>query len=307
VVYSKDNQGYPRLHTVDKPGYLNFFRPVVNRYNFRPFYREGVAQTNIKLYRLDPGRITSITLDSSTCPCDATGGGALPVAITEPSAATTSERVITVAGTVGSNDVTFGTLRINGSAQTIPVSNGSYSVKAVLSSGKNTLKVVIDSPDNRRGCAEREIESTVPKTTVSATLTWTLNSTDVDLYVTQPDGQTSWYGGKVTSLGGRLDVDNTRGYGPENYFLSSTSAAIYGAYSVRVHYYRDHEKSETKPTRPVGWRVDLLLNEGTPREKRDVAYGTLSVDSSSNDSPGSGGPDWATAFTFTLEAPPPPP
>ena len=294
VVYSKDNQGKPRLHTVDRGRAVNFFGPVQLRYNFRPFYDYG--QTTPKFYRIDPSRIVSISVDSSACPCEWAFGGVIPVAFTQPTDATTDQRVLTVAGTVDAPDVTGGNLRVNGSVQGVTVGAGAFSGQVVLSAGDNTLRVAVDGPDGRRGCAERTIQSTTPKTTISATLTWSLADADVDLYTTQPDGETAWYSHVATAIGGRLDVDNTQGFGPENYFLSSEEGdtVLPGAYTIRVHYYSDHLKTQDTPARAVPYRVVIIVNEGTPSEKREFHEGTLTVDNSGNSSPGGSGPDWAT-------------
>jgi len=298
VVYSKDVQGVARTHTITTVGLG--FDAVQNRYNFRPFSTFG--QTTPKFYQLDPSRIRSIVVDSGACPCD--GPGAVPVAITQPSVAETSERVVQVAGTVGDQAVTSGTLRVNGSPQPIAVSGGAFASEVVLRSGDNVLRATVDAADGARGCAERSIRSTTAKTTLSATLTWNLDRADVDLYVTQPDGETAWYSDRTTVVGGRLDVDNTSGFGPENYFLSSAEGDTVepGPYVVRVHYYSDRDTDDDQPTRAVSWRVVVLLNEGTPLERRQITQGTLSVESSSNDDPGSSGPDWATATTVQFAA-----
>lgn len=306
TVFSKDNQGRPRLHTVQKQfSALNPFAPIQRRYNFRPFYEDG--QTSPKFYRIDPSRIVSIAVDSSACPCDFAYGGVIPVAFTEPAEPETAERVITVAGTVGDAEAASGNLRVNGSPQAITVGGGAFSSQVVLTSGDNTLRVAVDGADGRRGCAERTVRSTTPKTTLSATLTWNLAGADVDLYVTQPDGETAWYSARSTSIGGRLDVDNTSGHGPENYFLSSEEGDTIapGAYAIRVHYYNDLEDGDETPTRPVEWRVVVILNEGTPQEQRRFHRGTLAVANGGNASPGNAGPDWADVATVTLPAPTP--
>lgn len=305
VVYSKDNQGRPRLHTVDKFSTLNPFAPIQRRYNFRPFL--NYAQTTPKFYRVDPNRIVSVVVDSSACPCEFAFGGVIPVAFTQPPETETAQRVITVAGTVGDPDASQGSLRVNGSPQPIDVSGGGFSSEVVLRSGDNTLRIAVDGSDGRRGCAERTIRSTTPKTTISATLTWNLSGADVDLYVTQPDGETAWYAARTTSIGGRLDVDNTSGLGPENYFLSSEEGdtILPGAYTVRVHYYSDHERTTETPTRIVEWRVVILVNEGTPREMREFHRGTLAKDDAGNDAPGASGADWADLPPVNLEPLPP--
>ena len=137
---------------------------------------------------------------------------------------------------------------------------------------------------------------------MSATLTWALGSSDVDLYVTQPDSQTSWYSNKTTSAGGRLDVDNTSGFGPENYYINlpADSPLRTGNCSIRVHYFKDAQQSGTTPTRPANWRVVTVLNEGAPNEKYQVFTGVLSAANSSNANPGSSGPDWATVGEVSI-------
>lgn len=301
VIYSKDNSGAPRSHTINVSGPLNFlFGPVLRRYNFSPFG----GDLTTRFYRLDPSRITGIVVDSSGCPCTPGAEGNIPLAITEPASDETAERVVDVGGTVGEPSVVAGTLRLNNSPQPIAVAGGAFAAKVVLSSGPNVVRVSVDGDDGRRGCAERTITSTTPKTTLSATLTWNLPRTDVDLYVTQPDGETSWFSDKSTSIGGLLDVDNTSGFGPENYFLSSADGdtVLPGGYQIRVHYYRDADQEDDEPARVVGWRVVVLLNEGTPAERRQIFTGTLTAASSTNDSPGSSGPDWGNVTTVALTA-----
>lgn len=296
VVFSKDNQGAPRLHTIDTGRLANAFTPIQQLYNFRPFaVGTNFEATEPRFYRVDPNRIVSIRLDTSACPCEFAYGGVIPVAITEPTGDTTSERVVTVAGTVGDPDVTDGNLRLNGSAQSLVVSGGAFTTKVVLSSGDNEIRIAVDGADGRRGCTEKTIRSDTEKTTLSATLTWNAADADLDLYVTQPDGETAWYIDKATSIGGVLDVDNTSGIGPENYFLSfdEGDTIVTGQYGIRVHYYSDHRADTETPARAVRWRVVLLLNEGTANEKRQFYEGTLTTPGSSNSSPGSTGPDWA--------------
>jgi uncharacterized protein YfaP (DUF2135 family) len=305
VVYSKDNYGIPRLHTVNtglSGSAANFWGPVQNAYNFRPFLSVAEDATTPKFYRIDPTRITSIVVDSSACPCDAGATGPIAVAITQPTETTTDQRVITVAGTVDDPSITSGTLRVNQSPQGVTVSAGTFSSQVVLSSGDNTIKFIADAYDGRRGCTETTIHSTTPRTTILVTLTWTINDADLDLYVTQPDGETAWYANKVTSIGGQLDVDNTQGFGPENYLLSSEAGntVLPGTYAVAVHYYSDHLRTADTPTRIATWRVVTIVNEGSPGETRAFASGSLGVDNASNATPGGTGPDWATVGQVTI-------
>ena len=303
LVYSKDEFGRLRQHTVSKSALsLNSFGPPQRHYDGRPWYLPGDITT--RFYRLDPTRITSILLDSSACPCDEGDPARIPTAITDPAESMTDQRVITVAGTVGDPQVTSGTLRVNGAPQGVTVASGAFSSMVVLRSGDNKLRLVVDALDGRRGCTERTITSNTAKVTISATLTWDLDDADVDLYVTQPDGETAWYSSKTTTVGGRLDVDNVKGRGPENYFLSSQAGnqVLEGKYTIRVHYYSDHQSTADTPTRVVSFGVVVLLNEGTPQEKSITYPGLLLTSANSgNSSPGGQGSDWATVVVLTIE------
>lgn len=306
LVYSKDNYGRLRQHTVGKTILSsNGFGPAQRHYNQRPWYLPGSSITT-RFYRVDPSRILGVVVDSGACPCMPGAPGTIPVAITEPSAAETDARVVTIAGTIDEPAASGGTLRLNGAPQPLAVSGGAFATTAVLRSGDNTVRVTVDAPDGRRGCAERMVRSTTPRTSLSATLTWSVNDTDLDLYLTQPDGVTAWYSRPSTSIGGRLDVDDTNGFGPENYFLSSEEGdtVLPGAYTLRVHYFSDHQADEETPPRVVSWRVDLLINEGTPAEQRKVTSGVLSMPSPGNAQPGGSGPDWAAVDVVTLAPPP---
>jgi uncharacterized protein YfaP (DUF2135 family) len=306
VIYSKDNYGILRQHTTSKSSFsFNSFKAAQQAYGNRPWYQLGASPITTRFYRVDPNRILGISVRSSACPCNPTAPDAIPVAITSPSGTTTDQRVVTVAGTVGASDVTSATLTVNNSPQTVAVSGGGFSSQVVLSSGDNTIKVDVTGPTGRRGCATKTIKSTTVKTTISVTLTWNLDNADVDLYVTQPDGETSWFQNRTTTIGGRLDVDNTQGFGPENYFLSSANGnkVLPGTYKIRVHYYSDHQRDDKTPTRVVTWRVVVLVNEGTPNEKREIFSGSLSKDDNSNYSTGSIGPDWALVENLNFQPP----
>ncbi len=307
VIQSKFNQGKFRLHQVDLTGSVrSAFNPVINKLAESSYFVR-FSGVEAKFFKIDPSRIRRIVIDSSRCLCTPGDPTNLPVQITQPSATETAGRVVTIEGTAGSTgvDVLSGaTLTVNGIAQNVTITSGNFSTQVVLRSGDNVIRVAVEGADGRRGCAVKNIKSTTPKTTLSATLTWSLGDADVDLYVTQPDNQTAWYSNKSTSSGGRLDVDNTSGFGPENYFISlaSDSPLNVGTYTMQVHYYRDRKQDSTHPTRPVNWRVVILINEATAREKIEVYTGTLSKDNSGNNSPGSSGPDWATARVVTLVA-----
>ena len=70
---------------------------------------------------------------------------------------------------------------------------------------------------------------------VQVTLTWD-NTSDLDLWVTDPFGEKIYYAHPYSESGGQLDVDDINGYGPENIFWPA-GAAPNGTYLVQVDYY----------------------------------------------------------------------
>ncbi len=68
-------------------------------------------------------------------------------------------------------------------------------------------------------------------------LNWDTDDTDVDLWITEPDGEKCMYSYPLTANGGRISNDFTQGYGPEEYMIH---AAQHGTYHIQAHYYGDH-------------------------------------------------------------------
>jgi tetratricopeptide (TPR) repeat protein len=64
-------------------------------------------------------------------------------------------------------------------------------------------------------------------------LTWDADNTDINLAVTDPNGQQSYPGGPVTYQGGRASMNFFGGYGPEEYSLR---AAKPGTYRIAAHF-----------------------------------------------------------------------
>lgn len=311
TIRSKDNFGHVRSHQVNLQGVVgNEFDPAIRVLAGGAYF--GSSGITTTMYKLDPTRIRSIVVESGRCFCDPNDPANIRASISAPTASETTERVITVSGTVGNgtaNALSGTVVLVNNEPQSVAVaSNGSFTTQVLLRSGDNQLRVGVEGTDGRRGCATKNIRSTTARTTISATLTWELGASDLDLYVTQPDGQTAWYNNKTTRSGGRLDVDNTSGFGPENYFITLPAGSIDSdlrnrPFSIRVHYFADRQKSGTTPTRAARWRVATLLDEGTPRERYKVFTGLLAADDRSNDQPGGSGPDWASVATFELNRP----
>ena len=66
-------------------------------------------------------------------------------------------------------------------------------------------------------------------------LSWDTDLTDIDIWVTDPAGETISYLNPTSGSGGYLDRDDVDGYGPENVYWESNIPN--GQYRVYVHYY----------------------------------------------------------------------
>jgi tetratricopeptide (TPR) repeat protein len=85
-------------------------------------------------------------------------------------------------------------------------------------------------------------------------LKWDLNDTDIDLHVTDPNGEMAYYGHQGSYQGGQMSRDFTGGYGPEEFILRDPKP---GRYRVQVNYFGS---SLAKLTR--GAMVHLALQTG---------------------------------------------
>jgi tetratricopeptide (TPR) repeat protein len=74
---------------------------------------------------------------------------------------------------------------------------------------------------------------------------WNSDSTDIDLWVIEPDGERCDYSHRDTSLGGKLFWDITDGLGPELYHARKAAP---GPYHVVVHYYGNRSSRYVVPT-----------------------------------------------------------
>ncbi|MCL2000494.1 MAG: DUF2135 domain-containing protein [Planctomycetes bacterium] len=65
-------------------------------------------------------------------------------------------------------------------------------------------------------------------------LTWDADNTDMDLWVTDPNGEKCYYENRLTRQGGAMSRDCTDGYGPEEFMLKKAKP---GKYLVEVEYF----------------------------------------------------------------------
>jgi len=114
-------------------------------------------------------------------------------------------------------------------------------------------------------------------------LTWDADNTDIDLWVTDPNGETCIYNNPLTYQGGKMSRDFTRGYGPE---VFSLKAAKPGVYKVEANYYGNSQQMLSGSTT---LQLNLQTRFGTHemeektltlrlKDKKDVVFvGTFEV------------------------------
>ena len=99
-------------------------------------------------------------------------------------------------------------------------------------------------------------------------LTWDADNTDIDLWVTDPNGEKAFYGNRLTYQGGRMSLDFTGGYGPEEFSLKRAKP---GKYRVEAQFYGDQRQMIAGP---MTLQMKLATAFGLPaaaRAARDAA------------------------------------
>lgn len=99
---------------------------------------------------------------------------------------------------------------------------------------------------------------------IRVVLNWNKNDTDIDLWVTDPDGEKCYYSHPKTEIGGRMSNDFTDGYGPEQFMLKK---AIKGKYKIEVNYFGDRQVSLSGPTTVS---AEIYIRYATGKEERKM-------------------------------------
>ena len=219
-----------------------------------------------------------------------------------------SDRVVTIAGTIP--EEARGATR-----KVVVTANGIRTEKGLSANGSFAADVVVSLGDNK--ITAQGFEGTIPVTNeevitiqgvrssstrpnalipsrVVFVLLWdtgrttrhsTGDSTDVDIYSTDKNGDTIWYRGR-TKGPGNLDFDNTYGFGPEVVSYRETADDVYlnGTFDVDVHYYSGEPSTN--------FTLDVILNEAGAGIRRVYKYQSaipLTVSNSSHAGPGDSG------------------
>lgn len=98
---------------------------------------------------------------------------------------------------------------------------------------------------------------------IRVVLSWSTDSTDIDLHVTDPLQEECFYGHKNTLIGGRYPHDFTQGFGPEEFMLKK---AVNGKYVIHTNNFGDHRQSISGPTTIY---LDLYTNYARQNQKHE--------------------------------------
>lgn len=99
-----------------------------------------------------------------------------------------------------------------------------------------------------------------------AVLSWDADNTDIDLWVTDPNGEKAYYGNRLTRQGGAMSRDFTGGYGPEEFSLRRAKP---GRYEVRAQFFGHRQQLVSPYTTLMLW-LSTGFGSGAQKDERVV-------------------------------------
>lgn len=101
-------------------------------------------------------------------------------------------------------------------------------------------------------------------------LSWDADNTDIDLWVTDPNGERAFYGHRLTYQGGRMSQDFTGGYGPEEFSLRNAKP---GVYRVDAQFYGHRQQVVAGATT---LQLKFASRFGSPQQQEQIVTRRLS-------------------------------
>ena len=98
---------------------------------------------------------------------------------------------------------------------------------------------------------------------IRVVMNWNKDMTDIDLWVTDPNGEKCYYGHRSTQIGGRNSEDVTQGFGPEQFMLKK---AIKGKYKIETNFFGERQMSISGPT-TISAEIYLMYSSGKQVKK----------------------------------------
>jgi len=92
-------------------------------------------------------------------------------------------------------------------------------------------------------------------------LSWDSDNTDIDLWVTDPNGEKVFYSHPLSKQGGRISADFTGGYGPEEFLLKKAKP---GKYLVQAQFYGHRQQTVSGAT---SLQMNFFTDFGTAHQK----------------------------------------
>jgi hypothetical protein len=102
---------------------------------------------------------------------------------------------------------------------------------------------------------------------IRVVINWNKNHTDIDLWVTDPNGIKCFYHHPRTSSGGRISNDFTQGFGPEQFMLKTAGN---GTYKVETNFYGEQQLTLSGPTAIMA-EIYLYYSDGR-QERQTVTF-----------------------------------
>lgn len=99
---------------------------------------------------------------------------------------------------------------------------------------------------------------------IRVVINWNKDNTDIDLWVTDPNGERCMYSNNETKIGGRLSNDFTSGFGPEQFLLKK---AVKGKYKIETNFFGENQVSVSGPTAIM---AEIFINYATGKQERKV-------------------------------------
>jgi len=99
---------------------------------------------------------------------------------------------------------------------------------------------------------------------IRVVMNWNKNNSDIDLWVTDPNGEKCFFSHKTTAMGGRISDDFTEGFGPEQFMLKTGNK---GKYKIQVNYYSDRQVTIAGLTTVM---AEIYLHYGMPNEEKKI-------------------------------------
>eukprot|EP00112_Aurelia_sp_Birch-Aquarium-sp1_P009405 Seg20680.1 transcript_id=Seg20680.1/GoldUCD/mRNA.D3Y31 product="putative protein YfaP" protein_id=Seg20680.1/GoldUCD/D3Y31 len=95
-------------------------------------------------------------------------------------------------------------------------------------------------------------------------ISWDTDNSDMDLWVTNPDGEKCYYSNNLTEEGGRISQDMTDGRGPEEFMITK---AKQGKYKIEVDYYGTREQTSIIGPTTLHCKIITNWNRKNQKEK----------------------------------------